>query len=113
MDRYWRVGDPFRAFKSVSKEHPDKFVVGFVLHSSHSGALRKFNKVWNEMKNLVPEDYYMNLKGKLKYGYGTFIIFDTYEQGEKFVEFVEKHFNENGFGAASMWANGEHQCEST
>jgi len=115
MDRYWRVGSPFTAIKYVSRGLPDLFVVGVVIHSGHEGADEKLDEVWNKMKNLIPEDYYLDydmLKIELS-GYPSYIVFDTYEQGEAFVKFVEEHFNEDSLGYAALYVDGECHSEST
>lgn len=116
MDRYWRVGGLFDSLKFISRHYYNKAVVGFVLHNTHDGATEKFEEMWEEMKKLIPNEYYHDyelLKIKMSGNYPDFIIFDEYYQGEKFVEFVEKHFDEKLLAFASMWIDGKFQMEST
>jgi hypothetical protein len=116
MDRYWRIGGLFNSLKFISRHYYNKTVVGFVLHNSHDGATEKFKEMWEEMKNLIPEEYYKDyelLEIKLSGSYPVFMIFDTYEQGEVFIEFVEEHFDERSLAFASMWVDGVFQMEST
>ena len=111
-----RLGGLFDALKYISSVEFDKYVVGFVFHTSHDGANEKFDEVWEEMQKLVPPDYYrhvMMLEFDLRRENGRFIIFDTYKQAETFVDFVEKHFDDGNLAFASMWANGVFQIEST
>jgi hypothetical protein len=112
MDRYWRIGNSFTAIQYVSKGMPDLFVVGVIIFSK-----RKLNKVWNEMKKLIPLDYYHpDLQDILKiemHDEAMYIAFDTYEQGLAFVEFVENNFNDNHEGYAAMYSDGNFECEST
>lgn len=116
MDRYWRIGGLFDSLKFVSKHYYNKAVVGFILHKSHYGSMEKFEEVWEEMKSLIPEDYYHGyefMEITLSGSYPVFIIFDTYEQGKAFVDFVEKHFDDGNLAFASMWVDGVFQMEST
>jgi hypothetical protein len=116
MGENWRIGSVFKSLKYISKAFFSKAVVGFVLHESHEGAIEKFELMWDEMRKLVPEDYYYGRHDFLKVeltSYGSFIIFDTYEQGETFVNFVRKHFDDEDLAFASMWVDGVFQMEST
>jgi len=116
MDENWRVGSVFKSLKYISKAFYSKVVVGFILKEDFEGAPEKFEEMWDEMRKLVPEDYYYGHHDFLKIelsGGGSFIIFDTYEQGKAFVEFVEKHFDEGELAFASMWIDGQHAGEST
>ena len=116
MDENWRVGSVFKSLEYVSKHYFNKAVVGFILKEDFDGSTKKFESMWDEMRKLVSEDYYYGhhdfLKAELSGG-GSFIIFDTFEQGEAFVEFVEKHFDDGDLAFASMWIDGVHRMEST
>jgi len=116
MDTNWRVGSVFKSLKYISKAFYSKAVVGFILKEDFDGATEKFEEMWDEMRKLVPEDYYYGHHDFLKIelsGGGSFIIFNTYEQGEAFVQFVEKHFDDEHLAFASMWVDGVFQMEST
>jgi hypothetical protein len=112
MGENWRIGSVFKSLKYVSKAFFNKVVVGFILKENSE----KFELMWDEMQKLVPEDYYYKhhefLKVELSGG-ASFIIFDTYEQGEAFVNFVRKHFNDEDLAFANMWVDGVFQMEST
>ena len=116
MDRYWRIGGMFDTLKFVSRHYYDRTVVGFVLHNTHDGAIEKFEEMWEEMKRLIPKEYYHDyefLKIKISSSYPIFIIFDEFYQGERFVEFVEEHFDEGMLAFASVWTDGKYMGEST
>lgn len=115
MDKYWRVGNSFTAFRYVSKMMPDMYVVGMVVHTSSEGAEEQYEKMWDDMKKLIPEDYYDNyemLKVVLL-GYPQYIVFDTYEQGKAFCDFFYEHFKQNHWGYAALYVDGEFRYEST
>jgi len=111
MEMYWRIGGPFSAFKYVSKMMPDLFVVGVIIHEEGILILKER---WDEMKLLIPEDYYLNydfLEGEIEGP--TYIVFDTYEQGFAFVDYIETYFNEGHKAYAAMYIDGECEAEST
>jgi len=112
MDRYWRLIDPFTGFRYASKMLPDMWLVGFIIHEAGVPTLKE---KWDEMKHLVPEDYFLNyvfLEGEFEYG-PTAIVFDTYEQAFALVDYFERHFNDDHMGYASILHDGENYGEST
>ena len=116
MNEYWRIGSVFKSLKYISKTFYSKAVVGFILKEDFEGASEKFEEMWDEMRKLVPADYYYGHHDFLKVelsGQGSFIIFDTYEQGKAFIKFVEEHFDDGNLAFASMWVDGVHAGEST
>ena len=115
MDRYWRIRGPFKLIQDASTVKSWKYYVGFVLKRETKEAIEKFKEIWDEMKNLIPEDYYLDyelLRVTLSHGV-TCIIFDTSKQAVAFVDFVEEHFNDDDFAYSAAYHNGMHLFEST
>lgn len=113
MDRYWRIGHAFTAFKYVSKMMPDMFIVGLIVKGKDGR--ERLASLWEEFKELIPEDYFHGydlLQVELSYGHN-YIVFDTYEQGSRFVDFVESNFNCGVLAYAAMFKDGIFVCEST
>ena len=110
MDRYWRIGGLFKILNLLSQEHPQKGIVGLIVHNT-----KEFKKAWPKLRELIPKDYYLSydlLEITLRSG-PHYIIFDTYNQGYDFVELVEELLDTNHNAYATLYHNSTFQEDST